>query len=135
MLSAKWANAKRTAILAEIDGISMLVPCDADNVERQLVAVWEAEGGVIAEYEPQAPAPIVEIHAAWLRAALAEPGTDKLGAVNAAVASQGPVKLALWEFATTIRIGDANVVAIAGALNIDLRALFDRADEMRRSRP
>lgn len=89
---------------------------------------WSYSNGVFTEPEPVVPVPS-EIHIAWLRAALAEAGT--LSAVNAAVASAGPVKQALWEYATTIRRNDPDVVAIAGALSIDLDALFIRADEIR----
>lgn len=41
-----------------LDGVSMLVPDDMGNRHRQMVAEWEAAGGVIAAYEPPpAPAP------------------------------------------------------------------------------
>jgi hypothetical protein len=73
-----------------------------------------------------------EIHAAWLRAALAEAG--KLSAVNAAVAQAGPVKQALWEYATTLNDADTDIIAIASSLKIDLAALFDRAEAIRDTR-
>lgn len=81
-----------------------------------------------------APPPPVstELHAAWIRAALADFG--KADAVNAAVAAAGPVKQALWDFATTISRNDPDVIAIASACNIDLEALFRRADELRAAR-
>jgi hypothetical protein len=81
---------------------------------------------------PPKPTPPADIHIAWLRAALAEAG--RLDAVNAAVASQGQVKQALWDYATTISRTDPDVMAIASALSIDLAALFMRADEIRQLR-
>lgn len=78
------------------------------------------------------PPPVMAVHVAWLSAALAEAG--KLAAVEAAVDAAGPVARALWSRATTIRIDDADVVAIAGALKLDLRALFDRAEDLRGAR-
>lgn len=92
---------------------------------------WSYTNGVFTEPEPVIPVP-TEIHVAWLRAALAEDGV--LDDVNAAVAAAGAVKLALWEYATTIRRNDPDVVAIAGALSLDLDALFIRADEIRLER-
>lgn len=89
---------------------------------------WSYASGVFTAPEPVVPVPS-EIHIAWLRAALAEDGA--LDDVNAAVASAGAVKLALWEYATTIRRADPDVVAIAGVLSLDLDALFIRADEIR----
>lgn len=105
-------------------------------------------GGAIVDMTPDeiaslpkpedAPAPPLpsqrprEIHAAWLRAALAEAG--KLSAVNAAVAQAGPVKQALWEYATTLNDADTDIIAIASALKIDLAALFDRAEAIRDTR-
>lgn len=89
---------------------------------------WSYSNGAFTPGEPSVPVP-ADIHVAWLRAALAEAGT--LSAVNAAVASAGAVKQALWEYATTIRRNDPDVMAIAGALSIDLDALFIRADEIR----
>lgn len=38
-----------------LDGVSMLVPDDMGNRHRQMVAEWEAAGGVIAAYEPPPP--------------------------------------------------------------------------------
>lgn len=72
------------------------------------------------------------IHIAWLRAALAEAGV--LDDVNAAVAAAGPVKQQLWDYATTITRYDADVVAIADALSIDLDIIFARAAEIRDTR-
>lgn len=89
---------------------------------------WSYSNGVFTAPEPVVPVP-ADIHVAWLRAALAEAGT--LSAINAAVASAGAVKQALWEYATTIRRNDPDVMAIAGALSTDLDALFIRADEIR----
>jgi len=89
---------------------------------------WTYSNGVFTEPEPVIPVPS-DIHIAWLRAALAEDGV--LDDVNAAVAAAGAVKLALWEYATTIRRADPDVAAIAGALSLDLDALFVRAEEIR----
>lgn len=92
---------------------------------------WSYANGVFTPPEAVAVVPS-EIHVAWLRAALAEAGA--LGGVNAAVTAAGAVKQALWEYATTIRRADPDVGAIAGALSLDLDALFIRADEIRRER-
>lgn len=92
---------------------------------------WSYANGVFTPGEPSIPVPS-EIHIAWLRAALAEAGA--LESVNAAVGAAGPVKQVLWQDATTIRRNDPDVVAIAGALSLDLDALFIRADEIRSGR-
>lgn len=70
-----------------------------------------------------------EIHIAWFKAALADLG--KLDAVEAAVATLPAAKRIMWEYATSIIETDADVIAIAGALRIDLAAVFDRAEEIR----
>ena len=93
---------------------------------------WAYDGADFAPPVIPPAEPPGEVHMAWLRAALAE--ADKLGAVDAAVASQGAVKQALWDYATWVSRTDPDVVAIAGALRIDLEALFTRADEIRKSR-
>lgn len=100
------------------------VPCGA---EPQIG--WTFDG---AAFSPPQPTPPDDTHAAWLRAALAEAG--KLDAVDAAVEAAGPVKVALWQYATTIRRDDSDVTAVAAALKIDLAALFLRAEEIRRER-
>lgn len=92
---------------------------------------WTYSNGVFSPPQVASEVPS-EIHIAWLRAALAEAGA--LTNVNAAVAAAGAVKQALWEYATTIRRADPDVGAIAGALSLDLDALFIRADEIRRER-
>lgn len=81
--------------------------------------------------QPATPPPsiITVTKAGWLRAALARQG--KLSAVNAAVAQTTQEKQELWEYATEYRIDDADVVAIAAALNINLRELFDLAETIR----
>lgn len=81
---------------------------------------------------PPPPLPPLSVHIAWLRAALAEAG--KLDAVNAAVATAGPVKAQLWDYATTITRNDPDVVAIAAALQINLDEIFARAIEIRDTR-
>lgn len=104
-----------------------------DNEIRAALADWIAAGGVIGAYvAPPASIEPRSSHVAWIEAALAEIG--KLEAVNAAVAAAGPVKLALWRRATTIKISDPDIAAIAAAIKIDLTALFDRADALRRAR-
>ena len=116
--------------------VTNTIMCDDPSLFPNLTLVeateggpgWSYANGVFTEPEPVVPVP-TEIHIAWLRAALAEEGV--LDDVNAAVASAGAVKQALWEYATTIRRADPDVVAIAGALSLDLDALFIRADEIR----
>lgn len=41
-----------STISAEVDGVTLYVPDEPANRYRQLIAEWEAEGGVIAPYEP-----------------------------------------------------------------------------------
>lgn len=77
-------------------------------------------------------APPRSVHIAWLEAALAE--IDKLASVEAAVGTASPAAQALWRRATTITETDPEVVAIASVLDIDLPALFDRANAIRASR-
>jgi hypothetical protein len=75
------------------------------------------------------PEPPRSSHVAWIEQALIEIG--KLSAVNAAVSAGGEAKASLWRRATTIRINDPDIISIATALQIDLPALFDRADALR----
>lgn len=128
--------------MAVIDGIMVINIIEADTSFRLSGFVlipsniaglgWTFSNGVFSPPAEVFVEPPTELHAAWLRAALAEAG--QADAVNAAVNAAGPVKAALWEFATTISRLDNEVIAIATALNIDLRALFARADEMRAHR-
>lgn len=103
-------------------------------INGELVDASPDQAAEIAAYREEASrtVPVSSIHVAWLRAALAEAG--KLAAVDAAVSSQGDVKKALWDFATSISKADADVVAIAAALKLDLDALFNRAEEIRKER-
>jgi len=100
------------------------VPSDAEDQARLIAAN-------IDEYASNAW-PVEQVHIAWLKAALAEAG--KLDAVNAAVSKSGPVSSALWEYATTIRADDRDVVAIAAALRLDLTAMFRRAHALSKER-
>lgn len=128
----KWTNAEQTSIEATFDGVTMFVPADPANRHYQLIQEDIANGGdLIANYVAP-PAPVRTIHPAWLRLALIE--IDKLDAVNAAVASQGATKVALWEYATTISENDPDVNAVATALSIDLAALFTRGFAIRDSK-
>jgi hypothetical protein len=72
------------------------------------------------------------IHKAWLRAALAS--IERLAEVDAAVQAAGPVHWELWANATTISRDDADVVAIAAALSIDLDAVFAAARAIQAAR-
>lgn len=109
-----------------LPGLTLVLPKGGSDIG------WTWDGQNYSPPAPVPPSPPDETHAAWLRAALAEAG--KLDAVDAAVEAAGPVKLALWQYATTIRRDDPDVMAIAGALKIDLAALFLRADAIRRER-
>tara|TARA_R110002020_G_scaffold34066_33_gene103947 strand:- start:8922 stop:9422 length:501 start_codon:yes stop_codon:yes gene_type:complete len=82
----------------------------------------------LQSYAEAVPAPVTSIHKAYFRAALA--AFDKLGDVDAAVTAAGPVKAELWAGATTIDITDPDVVAIAGALEIDVAAVLTKAREI-----
>jgi hypothetical protein len=100
----------------------------ADTEIRRYFADWLAAGGKIAAYVAP-PAPPREIHVAWFKAALADMG--KLDAVDAAVATLPAAKQVMWEYATSINEADADVIAIAGALKINLAAVFDKAETIR----
>jgi hypothetical protein len=100
----------------------------ADTEIRRMLADWLAAGGQIAAYVAP-PAPPREIHVAWFKAALADMG--KLDAVDAAVATLPAAKQVMWEYATSINEADADVIAIAGALKINLAAVFDKAEAIR----
>jgi golgin subfamily B member 1 len=99
---------------------------ERDGTIAGLNAQVEALTARIAELEA-APKPPSDrtIHKAWLRAALAS--IERLAEVDAAVQSAGPVHWELWANATTISRDDADVVAIAEALKVDLDAVFAAA--------
>jgi hypothetical protein len=99
-----------------------------DTEIRRMLVEWLADGGVIAPYVAP-PAPPREIHIAWFKATLADLGF--LDAVETAVATLPAAKRIIWEYATSIIEIDADVVAIAAALRIDLAAVFDRAEAIR----
>ena len=96
----------------------------------------EPSSGIIGDAYVVSTAPPVapprSVHIAWLEAALAE--VDKLASVEAAVGTATPAAQALWRRATTISESDPEVIAIASVLEIDLPALFDRANAIRVSR-
>jgi len=99
---------------------------------RQIVNVVTGEIVIEPDFiAPSFPEPAKprEIHIAWFKAALADMG--HLDAVEAAVATLPAAKRIMWEYATSIIETDADVIAIAGALRIDLAAVFDRAEEIR----
>jgi hypothetical protein len=98
---------------------------------RQIINVSTGEVSTIEEAAPSFPPPAQprEIHIAWFKAALADLG--HLDAVEAAVATLPAAKRIMWEYATSIGETDADVIAIAGALKIDLAAVFDRAEAIR----
>jgi deoxyxylulose-5-phosphate synthase len=126
---AKWVDKAQTTAHVTTNNSVMFVPADAANIDWQRVLEWIAEGNTIADYTAPTPPPINVVKAGWLRAALARQG--KLAAVNAAVAQSTEEKQELWEYATEYRIDDPDVVAIAAALGIDLRTLFDLAETIR----
>jgi hypothetical protein len=99
-----------------------------DTEIRRMLAGWLGAGGQIAAYVAP-PAPTREIHIAWFKAALADMG--HLDAVEAAVATLPAAKRIMWEYATSIIETDADVIAIASALKIDLAAVFDKAETIR----
>ena len=43
------------SIYAVIDGVEFTVPDDMSNRHRQMIAEWEGEGGIIAQFVPPAP--------------------------------------------------------------------------------
>lgn len=65
----------------------------------------------------------------WFKAALSRLG--HLVAVNAVVATLPEWKQILWHAASSFKDDDADVVAIAARLNIDLNSVFDEAERIR----
>lgn len=105
------------------------------------MTMFKMVNGVVVEMTPEEEAaflaaqskpPFRICHVAWFKAALAKAG--KLTAVNTAVAGLPQDKQVLWEYATNVNSEDADVKAIAAALNIDLQAMFDSAETIRRER-
>ena len=98
---------------------------------RQIINVLTGDISTVDEVAPSFPTPAKprEIHIAWFKAALADLGF--LDAVETAVATLPTAKRIMWEYATSIIEIDADVIAIAGALRIDLAAVFNRAEEIR----
>jgi hypothetical protein len=99
---------------------------------RKIINAQTGEVTVDADFvAPSFPSPAMprETHIAWFRVALAAMG--KLDAVNAAVATLPADKRIMWEYATSIIEADADVIAIADALNINLATVFDNAETIR----
>jgi len=103
---------------------------DVEGVQVNIGDGWDGEQ-FIDNRERAPELPITAVHIAWLEQALLEIG--KLDAVNAAVAAD-PVKASLWRRVVTVNRNDPDVIAVAAALDIDLDALFARADAIRRER-
>lgn len=108
-------------------------------------SVWQASGGiptriesmlelrrVLADQYPDGIDAPAWVYTAYLKAALSD--MNKLSAVNAAVQAAGPKSVILWDYATSVRLDDPDVVAIAGALSIDPVAVFKKANDIRKSR-
>lgn len=102
------------------------------DVDGNLVPMTANDIASLPRPEDATPPPVRSSHIAWFKAALAE--MRKLDAVNAAVALQGQAKQVLWEYATTVKETDTDVIDIATALKIDLSTVFDKADEIRLAR-
>jgi hypothetical protein len=126
IVSAQWANEAQTMASVITDNGEIFVPADPANKDWQRVLDSAVE---IAPYSPPAPPPVNMVKRGWLRAALIR--TGKLAAVEAAVATLGAEQQDLWQSATEFRIDDPDIVAIAAALSINLRDLFDLADAIR----
>jgi hypothetical protein len=118
-----YTNADRTAAVAHVEGRGAVL------FTTENAAAWDAlmaSGVPIGDYA--APVPFRAVHAAWIKAALAEIG--KTEDVRNLLAS-APVKLALWENVTTVRDDHPDIKGVAGALGIDLADLFNRAERLR----
>ena len=98
---------------------------------RKIINTTTGAITTVNEIAPSFPTPAKprEIHTAWFEAALADMG--HLDAVNAVVETLPIAKRILWKRSTSIIETDADVIAIAGALMIDLAAVFDRAEAIR----
>ncbi|MEI8144242.1 MAG: hypothetical protein WCH83_02145 [Alphaproteobacteria bacterium] len=99
-----------------------------DGPLQRAIEVALANGLTIRPFTPPPlPEPVIQV--AWFRAALAEAG--RINDVDSAVDQAGPVPRQLWDYATSIRRGHPMVVAIASQLQLDLDALFSRAEALR----
>jgi hypothetical protein len=49
--SAKYINVEKQTIKVEINGETLYVPNDPENRHRQMIAAWEAKGGVIEVFQ------------------------------------------------------------------------------------
>jgi len=47
--SAQWTTPRKNTIAAVIDGVTYYVPDDPKNIERILIAQWEAAGNSIKD--------------------------------------------------------------------------------------
>lgn len=109
------------------DFIDTLVACGNDVEAGWLFAAGE----FLPPPEPETPAPAPRaIAGAYFRGALAQ--MERLGDVIAALTD--PVDLELFRGATAFNEGDADVIAVADALAIDLSEVFDRAETIRNQR-
>ena len=101
---------------------------DVEGLQVDIGDGWD--GAQFIDNRARAPEPpVTGVHIAWLEQALIE--IDKLDAVNAAVAAD-PAKASLWRRVVTVNRNDRDVIEVATALQIDLNALFSRADAIRR---
>jgi hypothetical protein len=88
--------------------------------------IWNGNGWGTIPVTPR------EVHAAWFKKALLEMG--QLERVDTFVAALPRDMSLLWEYATSFKEDDADVVGIARALSIDLKAVFDTAETLRKAR-
>jgi hypothetical protein len=97
-------------------------------VNGKIVTMSAAEA---ADFAPAPPAPRTTLRA-YLMIALDEAG--KLAAVEAAVTAQGGAALLLWREAATFSEADPEIIALATALQINRKAIWDRCDEIAEAR-
>ena len=100
-----------------------------EEAKAEIGGTWSRDTGFIA---PAIPVISREEHAAWFKAALLEMG--QLDRIDTFVAALPPTKKLLWEYATSFKEDDTDVIGVAGALSIDLKVVFDTAATIRKSK-
>lgn len=99
-----------------------------DTEVRVALHRWLEAGGQIAPYVPPVM-PLVE-HMAWIKIALDEMG--KLQAIDDLVAGLPKSKRLLWEYGTSVKDTDPDVVSIAAIAGVPVSDVFALAAQKRK---
>jgi hypothetical protein len=96
--SARWADASHNSIIAEIDGVTLAVPDDHRNADRQAIAAWEAAGNEIAEPpEPTISAEMIKAECARRIYAIASDNAQKNMMANAIAGNFDEDDVTAWQ--------------------------------------